>query len=53
MSATSFKQRQVGRTSLELTELGLGGATLAGIFTEVPDEQARATVGAAHHAGIR
>lgn len=53
MSATSFKKRKVGRTSLELTELGLGGATLAGIFTEVPDEQARATVGAALDAGIR
>lgn len=53
MSATSFKQRQVGRTSLELTELGLGGATLAGMMgNEVPDEQARATVSAALDAGI-
>ena len=53
MSATSFKKRQVGRTSLELTELGLGGATLAGMMgNQVPDEQARATVTAALDAGI-
>lgn len=53
MSATSFKKRKVGRTSLELTELGLGGATLAGMMgNEVSDEQARATVTAALDAGI-
>ena len=27
MSATAFNTRRVGRTDLELTELGLGGAT--------------------------
>ncbi len=53
MNATAFNKRQVGRTSLELTELGLGGATLAGIFQEVPDNQARDTVAAALKAGIR
>ena len=52
MSATTFNKRRVGRTGLEITELGLGGATLAGIFKEVPDDQARATVGAALDAGI-
>lgn len=53
MSATSFKKRQVGRTSLEITELGLGGATLAGMMgNEVPDEQARALVSTALDARI-
>ena len=47
-----FKLRQVGQTSLQVTELGLGTATLAGIFTDVPDDQARATLGAALDAGI-
>lgn len=48
-----FKTRRVGRTTLEVTELGLGGATLAGILgAAVPEDQARATVGAALDAGI-
>lgn len=48
----SFKTRRVGRTALEVTELGLGSATLASIFNAVPDDQARATVVAALDAGI-
>lgn len=47
-----FKSRQVGRTSLQVTELGLGTATLGGIFTDVPMDQARATIAAALDAGI-
>jgi D-threo-aldose 1-dehydrogenase len=50
--AQQFNKRRVGRTSLEVTELGLGGATLASIFQKVPDEQARATVRAGMDAGI-
>ena len=52
-SSTTFETRRVGRTNLELTTLGLGGATLASIFQAVPDEQARATVSHAIDAGIR
>ena len=52
MSANAFNTRRVGRTDLEMTELGLGGATLAGIFVDVPDQQARDTVAAALDAGI-
>ena len=53
MSATRFKTRKVGKTSLELCELGLGSATLAGMLgTDVPDEQARSLVSAALDAGI-
>jgi D-threo-aldose 1-dehydrogenase len=48
-----FKTRQVGKTALKVTELGLGAATLAGMNgTVVPDEQARATVRAALDAGV-
>lgn len=48
-----FKSRRVGRTSLELTELGFGSATIAGMNgTVVTSEESRATVGAALDAGI-
>lgn len=53
MSKSPFPKRRVGQTDLELTELGLGCATLAGAAgSEVPDDQARATVTAALDAGI-
>ncbi|HEY8596364.1 MAG TPA: aldo/keto reductase [Devosiaceae bacterium] len=45
-------RRPVGRTHIEVSELGLGGASLAGIFTAVPDQQARDTVEAALRSGI-
>lgn len=49
----SFAMRRIGRTSLEVTELGFGGATIAGAAgTLVPPDQARATVSAALDAGI-
>ena len=52
MAARTFEKRRIGRTDLEVTTLGLGGASLAGIFTGVPPEQARATVAHALDAGI-
>ena len=52
MSKHEFETRQVGRTSLRVTTLGCGSATLAGIFDDVPDDQARATVAHALDAGI-
>ena len=37
---TSFKTRKVGRTALELTELGFGSATMAGMNgTMAPEVQ--------------
>ncbi len=49
----SFSKRRVGRTALEVTELGLGAATIAGARgTLVPPDQARAAVSAALDAGI-
>ncbi len=47
-----FKTRRVAQTKLEVTELGFGSATIAGIFNAVPDEQARAAVTDALGAGI-
>lgn len=52
MAAHKFEKRRVGRTDLEVTTLGLGGASLAGIFSAVPAEQARATVAHALDVGI-
>ena len=52
MMARTFEKRRVGQTALEVTTLGLGGATLAGIFARVPAEQARATVAHALDMGI-
>jgi D-threo-aldose 1-dehydrogenase len=48
----TFEKRRIGNTALEVTTLGLGGASLAGIFAPVPAEQARATVAHAFDAGI-
>jgi D-threo-aldose 1-dehydrogenase len=47
-----FATRRIGRTGLGVTTLGLGGATLAGMMADVPEEQARATVTRALDAGI-
>ncbi|MBE0581368.1 aldo/keto reductase [Devosia sp.] len=52
MIARTFEKRRIGRTDLEVTTLGLGGASLAGIFSAVPAEQARATVAHALDVGI-
>ena len=48
-----FKTRLVGKTALEVTELGFGSATIAGMNgVNVPPDEARALVGAALDAGI-
>jgi D-threo-aldose 1-dehydrogenase len=52
MSARTFEKRRIGRTDLEVTTLGLGGATIAGSFRPVSPEQARATVLHAIDSGI-
>tara|TARA_R110002020_G_scaffold134603_12_gene300738 strand:+ start:1303 stop:2319 length:1017 start_codon:yes stop_codon:yes gene_type:complete len=48
----TFEKRRIGHTDLEITTLGLGGASLAGIFSAVPAEQARATVSHALDQGL-
>lgn len=52
-AAGGFAKRRIGTTDLEVTTLGFGGATVAGMLgTSVPPEQARAAVTAAVDAGI-
>ena len=45
--------RRLGRTNIELTQLGLGGAGLGDLFDVVEDTDASATLQAAWDAGIR
>lgn len=52
MGTRTFEKRRVGTTNLEVSTLGLGCASLAGIFSAVPDDQARATVAHAVDLGI-
>ncbi len=46
-------RRRLGRTNVELTQLGLGGAGLGDLFEIVDDADASATLSAAWDAGIR
>lgn len=48
-----FQLRRLGRTNLELPQLGFGGAALGNIFNVIPDSQADATMAAAWEAGVR
>ncbi|HYM73247.1 MAG TPA: aldo/keto reductase [Stellaceae bacterium] len=50
---TGFARRQIGRTGLNVTELGLGCATLGGSRVGVARETAEAIVSAAWDAGVR
>ena len=50
---TEFPQRQIGRTRLRVTELGLGCATLGGSQIAVARAAAEEIVGAAWAAGVR
>jgi predicted aldo/keto reductase-like oxidoreductase len=46
-------RRKLGRTNVEVTQLGLGGAGLGDLFDVVEDADASATLQAAWDAGIR
>ena len=46
-------RRRLGRTQVELTQLGFGGAGLGDLFEIIPEPQAAATLQAAWDAGIR
>ena len=48
-----MKRRRIGRTSLSVTELGLGGAPLGNLYFAIDDEAALATIDAAWHHGLR
>ncbi|CAG9239672.1 Pyridoxal 4-dehydrogenase [Paraburkholderia tropica] len=47
------QRRRIGRTALEVSALGLGTAPLGGLYRDLSDEEARATVDAAWAAGVR
>jgi len=47
------RRRRIGRTSLEVTALSLGTAPLGGLYRDLTEEEAQATVDAAWDAGIR
>ena len=48
-----FETRRIGKTALNVTTLGLGGATLAGNMADVTDAAARMLVIDAYDSGIR
>ena len=48
-----FLRRRIGNTTFEVTQLGMGGASLGDMRESIPEAQATATVEAAHAAGIR
>lgn len=48
-----MQRRRLGRTSVEVTELGFGGAPIGNLYSAVSDDQATASVQAAWDGGIR
>jgi D-threo-aldose 1-dehydrogenase len=46
-------RRRLGRTRLELTVLGIGGAPLGDFYEQIPEARAEATLTAAWQAGLR
>ncbi len=47
-----LKKRQVAKTGVEITELGIGSASMAALNVEVPDQQARDAITAALDGGV-
>ncbi len=50
---TTLKRRRIGRTGLEVTELGLGGAPMGGFRATISDADAMALTDAAYDGGVR
>jgi D-threo-aldose 1-dehydrogenase len=50
---TALKRRKVGRTRIEVTELGLGGAPMGGFRATISDADAVALTEAAYAGGVR
>ena len=50
---TTLSKRKVGKTKLEVTELGLGGAPMGGFRATIPDAEAAALIDAAYAEGVR
>ena len=50
---TTLKKRKVGKTNIEVTELGLGGAPMGGFRATISDAEATALTDAAYEGGVR
>ena len=50
---TTLKRRKIGRTNLEVTELGLGGAPMGGFRATIPDAEAAKLTDTAYEGGVR
>ena len=50
---TILKRRKVGKTKLEVTEMGLGGAPMGGFRAVISDAEAVALTNAGYDAGVR
>src|ERR1700749_3960183 len=50
---TTLKKRKVGKTNIEVTELGLGGAPMGGFRATISDSEATALTDAAYESGVR
>lgn len=50
---TTLSKRKVGKTKLDVTELGLGGAPMGGFRATIPDAEAAALIDAAYAEGVR
>jgi D-threo-aldose 1-dehydrogenase len=50
---TALKRRLVGKTKLEVTELGLGGAPMGGFRAKISDAEAVTLTNAGYDAGVR
>jgi D-threo-aldose 1-dehydrogenase len=48
-----MKRNTLGRTGVQVTELGFGGAPLGNLYTAIDDETGHATVQAAWDGGVR
>jgi D-threo-aldose 1-dehydrogenase len=47
------KRRVIGHSSVTVTELGFGAASIGNLYTAISDQDALATVGAAWDSGMR
>src|SRR5712672_140148 len=50
---TTLQRRKIGRTKLDVTELGLGGASMGGFRAAISDAEATALIDAAYEDGVR
>jgi D-threo-aldose 1-dehydrogenase len=53
VSHDAIRTRRLGRSAVEVTELGFGGGPLGGLFAPVDDDTAAGTLAAAWDCGIR